>query len=168
MARLVVCASLAAAQIGAPREYYVGEGADRVYFQVDWTEDVRAAATRACEKVYLGRTIQECVDLMVARVERDRTLTIDIVVDGAGLRSVDVAPGDDPRERAAVACDGLEHTGWDDCARSFVERVARNRGGREGFATPLWNDLVGADPRKVTFVQVGANCGWPPCGNQPS
>ena len=164
---LVVC-GLAAAQIGAPREYYVGEGADRVQFAVGWTDDVRAAVARACEKVYAGRTIQECVDLMVDRVERDRTLTIDIVVDGAGLRSVDVAPSDDPRERAAVACDGLEHTGWDDCARGFVERVARNRGGREGFATPLWNDLVAADPKKVTFVQVGANCGWPPCGNQPS
>ena len=166
--RALACIGLAAAQIGAPREYYVGEGADRVYFQVAWTDDVRAAAARACEKVYAGRTIQECVDLMVDRVERDRTLTIDIVVDGAGLRSVDVAPSDDPRERAAVACDGLDHTGWDDCARSFVERVARNRGGREGFATPLWNDLVAADPKKITFVQVGANCGWPPCGNQPS
>jgi hypothetical protein len=149
---LVVCASLAAAQIGAPREYYVGEGADRVFFEVGWTDDVRAAAARACEKVYAGRMRQECVDLMVARVEQDRTITIDIVVDGAGLRSVDVAPSDDPRERAAVACDGLEHTGWDDCARSFVERVSRNRGGREGFATPLWNDLVAADPKKVTHL----------------
>ena len=163
MARLVVCAGLAAAQIGAPREYYVGEGADRVFFEVGWTDDVRAAAARACEKVYAGSTIQECVDLMVAHVERDRTLTIDIVVDGAGLRSVDVAPSDDPRERAAVACDGLDHTGWDDCTRSFVERVARNRGGREGFATPLWNDLVAADPKKITFVQVGANCGSYEC-----
>ena len=84
-------------------------------FEVGWTDDVRAAVARACGEVYAGSTIQECVDLMVARVERDRTLTIDIVVDGAGLRSVDVAPGDDPRERAAVACDGLEHTSWDDC-----------------------------------------------------
>ena len=167
-AALVVCAGLAAAQIGAPREYYVGEGADRVFFQVGWTDDVRAAVAPACGEVYVGRMRQECVDLLVDRIEQDRTITIDIVVDGAGLRSVDVAPGDDPRERAAVACDGLEHTGWDDCARSFVERVARNRGGREGFATPLWNDLVAADPKKVTFVQVGANCGWPPCGNQPS
>ena len=80
---LVVC-GLAAAQIGAPREYYVGEGADRVNFEVGWTDDVRAAVARACGEVYAGRTIQECVDLMVARVERDRTLTIDIVVDGAG------------------------------------------------------------------------------------
>ena len=157
--RALVCARLAAAQIGAPREYYVGEGADRVNFEVGWTDDVRAAVARACEKVYAGRTIQECVDLMVDRVERDRTLTIDIVVDGAGLRSVDVAPSDDPLERAAVACDGLKHTGWDDCARSFVKRVSLNRGGREGFVTPLWNDLVAADPKKITFVQVGANCG---------
>ena len=156
--RALVCASLAAAQIGAPREYYVGEG-DRVNFEVGWTDDVRAAAARACEQVYAGRTIQECVDLMVDRVERDRTLTIDIVVNGAGLRSVDVAPSDDPLERAAVACDGLERTGWDDCARSFVKRVSLNRGGREGFVTPLWNDLVAADPKKITFVQVGANCG---------
>jgi len=155
---LIVC-GLAAAQIGAPREYYVGEGADRVQFAVGWTDDVLAAVARACEKVYAGRTIQECVDLMVDRVERDRTLTIDIVVDGAGLRSVDVAPSDDPLERAAVACDGLERTGWDDCARSFVKRVSLNRGGREGFVTPLWNDLVAADPKKITFVQVGANCG---------
>ena len=167
-AALVVCIGLAAAQIGAPREYYVGEGAGRVYFQVAWTDDVRVAAAPACEKVYAGSTVQECVDLLVARIERDRTITIDIVVDGAGLRSVDVAPSDDPRERAAVACDGLDHTGWDDCTRSFVKRVSLNRGGREGFATPLWNDLVAADPRKIAFVQVGANCGWPPCGNQPS
>ena len=166
--RALVCIGIAAAQIGAPREYYVGEGADRVYFQVAWTDDVRAAAARACGEVYAGSTIQECVDLMVKHVERDRTLTIDIVVDGAGLRSVDVAPSDDPRERAAVACDGLDHTGWDDCTRSFVKRVSLNRGGREGFAMPLWNDLVAADPRKIAFVQVGANCGWPPCGNQPS
>ena len=158
-AALVVCAGLAAAQIGAPREYYVGEGADRVFFEVGWTDDVRAAVARACESVYAGSAVQECVDLLVARVERDRTLTIDIVVDGAGLRSVDVAPSDDPLERAAVACDGLERTGWDDCARSFVKRVSLNRGGREGFVTPLWNDLVAADPKKITFVQVGANCG---------
>ena len=156
---LVVCAGLAAAQIGAPREYYVGEGADRVFFQVGWTDDVRAAVAPACGEVYVGRMRQECIDLLVDRIEQDRTITIDIVVDGAGLRSVDVAPSDDPRERAAVACDGLEHTGWDDCTRSFVERVARNRGGKEGFATPLWNDLVAADPRKMAFVQVGANCG---------
>ena len=179
---LVVCAGLrAAAQIGAPREYYVGEGADRVNFEVGWADDVRAAVARACGEVYAGRTRQECVDLMVDRVEQDRTLTIDIVVDGAGLRSVDVAPSDDPRERAAVACDGLEHTGWDDCTRSFVKRVAQNRGGREGFAMPLWNDLVAADPKKMTcvaaptfctsfvislrrrFVQVGANCGTYEC-----
>ena len=159
MARLVVCASLAAAQIGAPREYYVGEGADRVFFQVGWTDDVRAAVAPACGEVYVGRMRQECVDLLVDRIEQDRTITIDIVVDGAGLRSVDVAPSDDPLERAAVACDGLERTGWDDCARSFVKRVSLNRGGREGFVTPLWNDLVAADPKKITFVQVGANCG---------
>ena len=72
---LVVC-GLAAAQIGAPREYYVGEGADRVHFEVGWTDDVRAAVARACGEVYAGRTIQECVDLMVDRVERDRTLTM--------------------------------------------------------------------------------------------
>ena len=122
--RALVCIGLAAAQIGAPRKYYVGEGADRVNFELGWADDVRAAVARACGEVYAGRTRQECVDLMVDRVERDRTLTIDIVVDGAGLRSVDVKPSDDLRERAAVACDGLEHTGWDDCARSFVERVA--------------------------------------------
>ena len=38
---LAVC-GFAAAQIGAPREYYVGEGADRVFFEVGWTDDVRA------------------------------------------------------------------------------------------------------------------------------
>ena len=128
--RALVCAGLAAAQIGAPREYYVGEGADRVQFAVGWTDDVRAAVARACEKVYAGRTRQECVDLMVARVERDRTLTIDIVVDGAGLRSVAVAPGDDPLKKAAVACDGLEHTGG---ARHA--RVARGRAERLSVVT---------------------------------
>ena len=157
--RALACIGLAAAQIGAPREYYVGEGADRVFFQVGWTDDVRAAVAPACEEVYAGRMRQECVDLLVDRIEQDRTITIDIVVDGAGLRSVDVAPSDDPLERAAVACDGLERTGWDNCARSFVKRVSLNRGGREGFVTPLWNDLVAADPKKITFVQVGANCG---------
>ena len=55
---LVVC-GLAAAQIGAPREYYVGEGADRVNFEVGWTDDVRAAVARACGEVYAGRTRQE-------------------------------------------------------------------------------------------------------------
>ena len=157
--RALACIGLAAAQIGAPREYYVGEGADRVFFQVGWTDDVRAAVAPACGEVYVGRMRQECVDLLVDRIEQDRTITIDIVVDGAGLRSVDVAPSDDPLERAAVACDGLERTGWDNCARSFVKRVSLNRGGREGFVTPLWNDLVAADPKKITFVQVGANCG---------
>ena len=57
-----------------------------MHFEVGWTDDVRAAVARACGEVYAGSTIQECVDLMVDRVEGDRTLTIDIVVDGAGLR----------------------------------------------------------------------------------
>jgi FkbM family methyltransferase len=161
--RVLVLAGLAAAQVGDMREYFVGDVADRVFVEVGWTEDAAAAVTPACEKVYAGGTVQECVAMMVAHIERDRTLSIEIMVDGAQARIVAVAPTDDPIQKAAIACEGLESTGWDDCTRSFVDRVRMNRGGRHGFVTPLWNEYVHADPTRMTFVQVGANCGTYEC-----
>jgi hypothetical protein len=81
--RVLVLAGLAAAQVGDMREYFVGDGVDRLFVEVGWTEDAAAAVTPACEKVYAGGTVQECVAMMVAHIERDRTLSIEIMVDGA-------------------------------------------------------------------------------------
>ena len=106
-------------------------------------EDAGEAARPACERVYEGAAaVDACVGLMKTTIEADQTFTIVINVDGASRRTVAVAPGDDARERAAVACEGLRHTGWDDCTRSVLERVRQNRSGKEGFVTPLWNELV--------------------------
>ena len=156
---------------------YVGEGADRVKtFEVGWTDDVRTAVARACgeSSSTVSPQFARDVDLMVCGVA-GRSNAHDRHRGGrrGPAKRVDVAPGDDPRERAPSRAASSRAPSSRGTSRGVVRARREGRGGREGFATPLWNDLVAADrgrnspsmARTRTFVQVGPTAADP---NAPS